>query len=571
MDPYPDDSPRHRGASKTRSTLGWPGVFAVVFLAGVVPAWLFLGRTPQARNDSESEFHIVKREPLAGHIVVKGNLESAKNTRVVCRAKSLGGRPLTIRWIIEDGSNVQKGDLLMQLDDAELSERLRTLKIDRDIAEARWAQACQDHDLVVAQNKNDVARARQKLELAKLDQEAHLRGEFPKKIKDIEGRLSLARNDLDLWKERSDWSNRMAQPSRRYVSQAQARADEARLKSARIAVEQLEEEQRLCKKFTGPRAEKELLGRVEEARRALDRTIIQGEAREVRDFRIRNARYNILRRHQLRCQDLQKEIDNCRILAPHSGMVVYSVSSQNRYGAGSQQAILAQGEPVREGQLLMVLPNMDSLGVDTLIPEALIARVHGEHRVPTGFTDSLHAGGFPAGQPFGFLGWHLGFLGMEDEIQEHYHSMEHRVVGRGHAAEVQLEAFPDQVFPGEVVTVSSVASAQDAFLSDVNLYQAFVGIRDSIPGWKPGMSALVKIFTDSENSNSLTIPLQAILPGGELGHRQRVQVLTESGPEYRDILVGHSDGKKAEILSGLREGEKVLLDVDTPHHEGKHD
>ena len=59
-------------------------------------------------------------------------------------------------------------------------------------------------------------------------------------------------------------------------------------------------------------------------------------------------------------------------------MVVYYVSEQSRYGSGSQQSIIAQGEPVKEGQKLMRIPDLRRMLVNTKVHEAMVSRVHGD-------------------------------------------------------------------------------------------------------------------------------------------------------------------------------------------------
>ena len=53
-------------------------------------------------------------------------------------------------------------------------------------------------------------------------------------------------------------------------------------------------------------------------------------------------------------------------------MVVYYVPEQARFGGGSQQSIVAQGEPVREGQKLMQIPDLKHMLVNTKVHEALV-------------------------------------------------------------------------------------------------------------------------------------------------------------------------------------------------------
>src|SRR5258708_30062325 len=89
---------------------------------------------------------------------------------------------------------------------------------------------------------------------------------------------------------------------------------------------------------------------------------------------------------------MEDEIKKCLILAPQDGLVVYYVPEQSRFGSGSQQSIVAQGEPVREGQKLMRIPDLSKMIVNTRVHEAMVSRVKGEACQKTGFTESVQAG-----------------------------------------------------------------------------------------------------------------------------------------------------------------------------------
>src|SRR5262249_2154876 len=70
----------------------------------------------------------VAAERLQLTITERGQLESAENKDVVCRVKARSANSTvatTIRWIIDDGTMVKKGDKLVQLDDSGLYEQLK--------------------------------------------------------------------------------------------------------------------------------------------------------------------------------------------------------------------------------------------------------------------------------------------------------------------------------------------------------------------------------------------------------------------------------------------------------------
>src|SRR5262249_32603006 len=112
-------------------------------------------------------FHEVKREKLQLTIVERGALESADNKDVVCKVKA-GSKnstiATTIKWVIDDGTDVRSGDKLAELDDSGLQEQLKTQRIAVEQARAADVQASANYRIVASQNEKDIATARLNLE-----------------------------------------------------------------------------------------------------------------------------------------------------------------------------------------------------------------------------------------------------------------------------------------------------------------------------------------------------------------------------------------------------------------------
>jgi len=511
---------------------------------------------------SDLILHKVALERLQLTITERGQLESAENKDIVCRVKARSPNSTiatTIRWVIEDGATVKKGDKLVELDDSGLQAQLQTQKIALDQALANYIQAEKAYEIVESQNRSDLATAKLNEELAVLDLEKYIKGEYIQAMQEIEGRLMIARSDLTMWEERAAWSDRMSRPGRRYVTAAQAQADEARLMSARIAYAKVEEERRVLKDFIGPRTIKDLTGKIEEARRALDRVAAQARAKEVQADADRKAKKSIYEQELVRYAEIEEEIRKCIIYAPQSGLVVYYIPEQSRFGSGSQQSIVAQGEPVREGQKLMRIPDLDKMVVNTRVHEAMISRVRGEVWQKTGFSDAIGAAQLFLPTPVGKLAGRTFFQMSREDLIEEYKEAEQRKVADGQFAHVRVDAYPDRNLLGEVKSVATVASQQDWLSADVKVYQTLVTINEAVPGLKPGMSAEVTIYTDDASENCLTVPVPAILGSVDMGNKRRVYVLTDNGPEPREVVVGLSNDKMAEIVSGLNEGDLVIV------------
>src|SRR5206468_1400985 len=73
----------------------------------------------------DAAFTAAKRDDLAATVVERGSLEPVNYSDVVCKvkAKDKDSPATTIKWVIEEGSVVKKGDRLALLDDSAIQEQ----------------------------------------------------------------------------------------------------------------------------------------------------------------------------------------------------------------------------------------------------------------------------------------------------------------------------------------------------------------------------------------------------------------------------------------------------------------
>src|SRR3954469_13825142 len=146
-------------------------------LAVVVTALLLYYFTGKSRADRpDLLLHTVKLENLDLTVVERGTLESADNRDIICHLKagSKGNYASTIKWVIDDGTLVKKGQLIMVLDSSSLEDQYRTQKITVDKAQAEWVKAEQDYKIQVSQNESDIETARTNIALAEIDLEKYV-------------------------------------------------------------------------------------------------------------------------------------------------------------------------------------------------------------------------------------------------------------------------------------------------------------------------------------------------------------------------------------------------------------
>src|SRR5437763_9535604 len=133
-------------------------------------SWLALRhRDTGPRSDLETE--VVHRGDLPMDIVTRGDLGPAEATDLFCRVKAIGGSPFstTIKWVVEQGQWVKRGDLVVQLDDAPFQEDLALRRPLLEQARSEWLQASENCKIVVIQNESDITGAEAAFRLAQID------------------------------------------------------------------------------------------------------------------------------------------------------------------------------------------------------------------------------------------------------------------------------------------------------------------------------------------------------------------------------------------------------------------
>jgi HlyD family secretion protein len=558
--PRPSRLPRPKRWSVRAKLLATMGAFLV--LVGIATGgWIISKGKGGTRPDLL--LHTVKYEDLKVMIVERGALESADNADVVCRvkAKVQGGVASTIRSLVEAGSEVKAGDKLIELDDSAQEDQLRNQKIVMDTDEADWINAEKAYDITISQNVSDIAKAELDLDIARITLHNYVSGDYEVAKRTLVGQLQQANSDLEMWRERSGWSTRMSRPGRRYVTQAQAESDAARLESAKIAFENLKLQLSVLDdpKFgTKVARVKFLQGDVDEKERVLDRTKKQANAKEVQAEATRRSKKSIFEQAMANYRDIEDEIRKCTMYAPHGGLVVYVVPESTRNGVGSSQTLIAQGESVKEGQKLMRIPDLTKMVVNTRVHEAMVSRARGDQWQKTGFSDSVQAALWISPDFWTRLSGESLFALDRGNFVERYKSVEQLLIRRGQQASIRVDSFPGKILRGHVKTVATVASQQDFLSADVKVYQTMVSIDEPMEGLRPDMSAEVTITTDNLRNHVLTIPLQAVVATPDMGSTRKCFVKTPEGPVEREITLGLSNDKMVEVVSGLQEGDEVV-------------
>jgi multidrug efflux pump subunit AcrA (membrane-fusion protein) len=403
----------------------------------------------------------VKPANLPVTVTERGNLESSKNEDVYCKVEG----QTTIIMILPEGSPVKKGQLVVELDSSSLKDQLTNQVIATKGAEAAYLNA---------------KLTREVAEIAVIE---YVEGIFKQDEQTVRGEIALADSNLKRAQDRLEWSNRMM--DKKYLSVAQNMSDRLALDQSKFNFEQSLTKKKVLMEYTKDKTVKELKAEVEKAR--------SDELAKEQTWQLEKDKEAKLRR----------QIDNCKLVAPNDGLVVYANDPGRNFGSNQPQ--IEEGATVRERQKIFSLPDITKMQVNTKVHESMVDRIRPDLR-----------------------------------------------------ARIKVDAFADQVLTGTVLDVAPLPDPTNFFSSDIKVYATKVSIDKGLSGLRPGMTAQVEILV-TELPNVLSVPVQAVLEYDNKDHIAVKSLSGHNGFEWREVTLGISNDKLVEIKKGLSAGDVVAL------------
>lgn len=439
--------------------------------------------------------YTVARAPLSITLTESGTVKS-RDQYVV--KNEVEGRT-SIIYVIDEGTLVEKGDLLIELDSSELEDRLVDQQIQVENSEADFVSAKENLEVVKIQSQSNVSKAELDNQFAIEDKQKYLEGEWPKQLMEAETDVTLKDEELRRTTDEFNWSKRLYEE--KYLSETEYRADELAMKRAQLQLALSQETIKLLKDFTHKRQIAELDSEIEQKALTLERVrresssdLVQAEAR----LRAREAELN--RQHD-RLTKIEDQIAKTKIYAPAKGMVVYATSSEFSWRGDTEP--LDEGQEVRERQELIHLPTADSMMVQIQVHESSLGKVK-------------------IGQP----------------------------------VQIQIDALPESQYSGRVTKIAPLPDAQSVFMNpDLKVYDTTIMINGVHPELRTGMSCKATILIE-DHLDAIAVPLQAVVGRGS---QSLVYVVSGNKATAREVQIGLDNKAMILVTDGLRAGEKVLL------------
>ena len=483
----------------TRITLKRITIISLVVL--LVSGVIFL-----ASGDNRSERSVVLSEqsqatftvqqgPLLINVVESGTIKA--RDQAIIKSEVEGKNVLL--WIIEEGKEVKKGDLLVELDASNLQDKLVDQQIMVNNKESDFIRSRENLDVVKNQAQSDIEKAELDLGFARQDLQKYVEGEYPKEVKETESKITVAREEVRRAEEKLDWSKVLFKE--KYISQTELQADELAAKKAQLDLELASEELALLKRFTHSRKIAELESDARQAEMALERMRRKAAADVVQAKAELQANKSQYDREVDKMEKIEDQILKTKIYAPADGLVIYATTARASWRGNAEP--LAAGQEVNEREELIYLPRTASVLAEVKLHESSLNKVR---------------------------------IGMPVQIT--------------------VDALPNKSYRGTMQFISPLPDAASMWLNpDLKLYKSEVYIEGDSQGLRTGMSCRADILVQQLEA-VVYVPVQAVM---RVGGQPTVFIAGNGALEERAVETGLDNGRMIHIKNGLQPGELVSL------------
>ena len=474
----------------------WPAAAAIAGLV-VVGGTILLTQTPGLAAAAKTvPTFPAQRGPLTISVTESGTIKS--QDQIVLKSELEG--QTTLIYLIPEGTRVEEGQLLAELDSSKLKDDRVEQEIKVDNAEAEFIRSRENLAVVKNQADADVSKAQLAYDFAQEDVTKYVEGEYPQKLREAESKITIAREETERATEKLNWSERLF--GEKYISQTELEADRLTQKRADLDWQLAVAAKELLESYTHKRELAQLTSDVEQTRLALERAKLKANADIVQAAAELKAKDAEFQQQKNKLTKVEEQIRKTKLVAAREGLVVYATSTRTG-GRGGMTQPLEEGQTVRERQELIYLPSIQAMMAELMIHESSLEKVQ-------------------VGQP----------------------------------VEVTVDAMPGKIFTGRVKSIAPLPDAQTMFMNpDRKLYTTRVNLDDNEPGLRTGMSCRAEIMIQ-KLPDATYIPVQAVV---RVAGEPTVFVRAGDTFQPRVVQTGWDNSSMVHIASGLAAGEVVTL------------
>jgi HlyD family secretion protein len=488
--------PRHRPPARRG------GAATIIVIVLVVLAVVVGGVYAMRSNGSATELSAGSDVHTVGvtdfDVVIRANGELAAASKIELRNET--DQRATITYIIEEGTVVEPGTLLVRFNSEQIERELEQEIQQRDTAEGDLEAA--EAALTIQENENASAlrKAELELRLAKLDLQKWTEGELVTRRRELAVRIETTERDFERLKRKHEESLMLY--DKEFISHDEKEQDWIRFVEAKAAFETAQLNQQVFEEYEYPQQRETKTSRVDEAIAEIERVKRRNESElKQKQLTVKNRRTQLDYRTS-RVDKLEAQLAACEIEAPAAGLVVYATSI-NRGRRWDDEGPYQIGSEIRPRETIIVLPDTRTMIAEVKVHESLTSRIR-----------------------------------------------------PGQRATVVVDAVGREAFEAEVESIGVMAESGGWL--DPNLREYTVRLRllhVNGSDLKPSMRCEAQILVD-EVAQAQAVPIQAVFSD----RGQTFCYVYDDGYFTRQpVATGRASETWIEIKDGLSEGDAVIL------------
>ncbi|MFT4640255.1 MAG: HlyD family secretion protein [Verrucomicrobiales bacterium] len=403
-----------------------------------------------------------------------------------------------IVYLVPEGTVVDEGELLVELDASSLEERAERRELSYKSRQASQAAAQSRYVIVKSDAESDVRKAQRKVDFARMDMSKFDELEKDQLLRDAELDVMLAEEALSISEERYQNSIKLVEGG--FETSSTLSKDRLAVTSNSARVEKAKSNEEVTARFDMVRQQKSLSAALIEGKKNLLRTQRESNQRVTQaEARLKSAEAS-LTVAKLAFDEAVAQLSAAKILAPHAGMVVYGGSASK----SSRESMIEEGAMVRSRQELITIPDTSAMMISVKVHETMASDVK-----------------------------------------------------QGQDALITLDAIPDKVFRGRVSRVALFPDRKNFWSGNNSLvYSVDIKLTDLTEDIYPGASGKAQIVVHYLE-DVITVPIDAVTT---IEGRQIVEVqMPDRTTETRPVRIGLVNDQQVEVISGLKEGELVVM------------
>ena len=456
------------------------------------------------KSDEASPTHTVKRGPLKVTFDLDGVFEAKTSYEIAIKPDEWNG--FVVENAVPHGAHVRKGDVLVTFDTEKIDRTIADLSIEQKLADV--AVQLGESQLLTLEKTTpwDVESTTRAARIAEEERKYYLDVAKPFAVKMSEFSLKMAEESLEYEREELHQLEKMYK-----ADDITEETEQIVLKRARDSVEKAQfmvEYTKLNRdeslKYTLPRLEEIVKDASRRKSLEVDKTkvdlplVMQRQRLEVE--RLRTQRDRAVER----LKSLQEDRKLMKVESPADGVVYYGKCTRGRFGdATGLMESLSRNGSIQPNQVFMTVVEPRPMFIRATVSEGEL------HNCRPGLV-----------------------------------------------AEVKPTAYPDAKLKATLDDVSDIPISPGGF----NAVFA-VQLKHKNKLLMPGMTCKLKL-TPYVKKDAISVPSKALMTDDFDEDEHYVWLPGKDGkPQKRPVTIGKKTDKQIEILSGLAEGEKILLEA----------